>query len=302
MSYTALDPSLPTTAQTRQALTDSTRNNIAALRDDVVAGMVAGWSMAQSGGTSDKPGVITYSKSTERIRETLTWSGNQLTQRVIEYSSNSGVAYDAVYTTTHTYDGSDNVVSGNVGGFFHWIARTYTRLLDAVATLTAHIAGTGAAVHGLGTMSTQNANAVAITDGTMKGVVVGGTITGEHEPAIVTHGAEKTVDLGTIGAGGTLTIDWSLGTYFYATAPTSTANWTLAFSNIPAAGFGRCVYLFLTNGGRTGAGTLTYPSTSILKKAGGGAFSLVSSGLDIVAFVTRGDGVVHGNVGIPNSQ
>jgi hypothetical protein len=52
-----------------------------------------------------------------------------------------------------------------------------------VVPLETHAAATGTAVHGLGTISTQNANAVAITGGTVSGI--SGSITIDNEAANV---------------------------------------------------------------------------------------------------------------------
>jgi hypothetical protein len=48
------------------------------------------------------------------------------------------------------------------------LAATKATAADITAALAAHTSATGTAVHGLGTMSTQNASAVAITGGTVK--------------------------------------------------------------------------------------------------------------------------------------
>lgn len=64
----------------------------------------------------DAPRVMTWTKSTERIRAALTWgttggeAGN-VTVAVYSYSSDSGATYSTIGTKTVTYDGSGNVVS-----------------------------------------------------------------------------------------------------------------------------------------------------------------------------------------------
>lgn len=52
---------------------------------------------------------------------------------------------------------------------------THAQIDTAITASTAHIAATGTAVHGLGTMSTQAASAVAITGGTIAGATITGT-------------------------------------------------------------------------------------------------------------------------------
>lgn len=92
------------------------RNNLAALRDMVVAGTMVGWPATISGGTADQPTQVLHSNGTERLRETITWgtvggaTGNPQSI-VYAYSSNSGGAYDTIGTITYTYDASGNVTS-----------------------------------------------------------------------------------------------------------------------------------------------------------------------------------------------
>lgn len=286
MAYTQLDASKPTTAQTRQALTDSTRNNLAALRDNILAGFITDWDVAVTGGTSDKPTTITYTNlnnTNEKVRETLTWSSNRLTQRVVEYTANNGGLWDTVDTLTYTYDGSDNATGGNAGGFFHWIARIYARLLNAISTLTTHVAGTGTAVHGLGTLSTQNSNNISATGGSIDGVAVDTPRT-----------REVWSNLGSIANGGTATCDLNAASGF-SLQPSATTSHTLtiAFSNPPASGKVQSWYIEIINGRRDIDARITWPAN--VKWIGGSGSrptdpSLELSGRNIFAVYTRDGG------------
>ena len=117
MAYTAFDATKPdATTQNGTQLAQSTRDNMKALRDMVVAGTLSGWPASVTGGTPEEPTTVTHSKSTERIRETITWgttggaTGNPQTI-LYEYSANSGGTYDAIGTITYTFDASGNVTA-----------------------------------------------------------------------------------------------------------------------------------------------------------------------------------------------
>jgi hypothetical protein len=73
-----------------------------------------GWAMAVATIGPGKPQTMTYSKETERVRLTLTWSGADLvTQIVYAYSSNSGGSYTTYATQTISYDGSGYMTGTN---------------------------------------------------------------------------------------------------------------------------------------------------------------------------------------------
>lgn len=117
MAYTPFDASVPDAST--EDLTDmgqSTRHNLKAIRDAVVAGNLAGWNLTPAGGTAEQPATLTYAKGTERVRGSLTWGSSggadgNVTQAVWEYSSNSGGSYDTIGTVTIAYDTSGNVTS-----------------------------------------------------------------------------------------------------------------------------------------------------------------------------------------------
>jgi len=61
--------------------------------------------------TDGAPQSMTYSKSTERVRVSLTWVTGSVTVASYYYSSDSGATYDLVGTNTITYNGSGNVTA-----------------------------------------------------------------------------------------------------------------------------------------------------------------------------------------------
>lgn len=114
MAYTLHDPLTPAGTQTGTAFAISTRQNLNALRDAcIMGGGFYGFNMAAAGGTAAEPATITYSKGTERVRATLTWSSGNVTVAVYAYSANSGGLYETIGTKTITYDGSGNVTAAN---------------------------------------------------------------------------------------------------------------------------------------------------------------------------------------------
>jgi len=124
MTYSALDATKPTTAQTRQASFDSTRTNIDALRDILIAtGQVQGFNYSVAAGTNAKPTQVLFKRSAEWIKVDLTYDGNDLvTKMALYYSSNSGGAYDPMadltngyYVLTIAYDGNFDVSSTTWG-------------------------------------------------------------------------------------------------------------------------------------------------------------------------------------------
>jgi hypothetical protein len=158
-----------------------------------------------------------------------------------------------------------------------------------LASFLAHTGATGTGVHGLGTMSTQSASAVAITGGTINGAAIGGATAAAVD---ATRVREVHTDLGTITGGGTATLDWSAGSSFSLTAPANTANFTIAFSNLPAAGKFQSIIFEVINGQRS-TGVITYPANA--KWIGGSATkpadtALESSGRNLFAVSTRDGG------------
>ena len=118
MTYAAFDPAKPdASSQNITQFAQSARDNAKAIRDAcILGGGFPGWALAISGGTAEQPTTFVYSKSSERVRATLTWgtvggeAGNP-TSTLFEYSSNSGSSYDPIGTKTNTFDGSGNLTA-----------------------------------------------------------------------------------------------------------------------------------------------------------------------------------------------
>jgi len=90
--------------------TDGTNAGWQHMLDGVVNGGI-GWSLLVSGGTAEEPGTLLYSRGTERVRQTLTWVGGNVTESAYSYSANSGVDYTGLGNQTISYDGSGNVTA-----------------------------------------------------------------------------------------------------------------------------------------------------------------------------------------------
>ena len=102
------DPTVPNSTQTGVAAVDSSRDNLVALRDDLISAAPVGWDVSTTGSDPQQPDSIVHSHGPEQIRETLTWgtsggaTGN-VTRIVREYSDDSGATWAAVGTVDITY-------------------------------------------------------------------------------------------------------------------------------------------------------------------------------------------------------
>lgn len=294
--YTHYDSANPLGSQTGPNAILSTYNNLIALRNAIMAGKVQGFvfERANGSGSADDPQFFYFKNATTSIwfRATNTWTGGAITSQTWDWSNDAGATWAAMHAADAvTYDSAKNITAATIGASFLIIAmEALAKVRKAITDLAAHIAGTGSGVHGLGSVSTQAASAVALTGGTINGTAIGGTT-----PAAVdaTRVREAFVDAGTIAGGGTATLDWSAASHFALTAPTSTASFTIAFSNLPASGKSQGVTIEIINGGRTGGGAITYPANA--KWIGGVATkpadsSLETSGRNLFAVVTRDGG------------
>ncbi|MEM1189950.1 MAG: hypothetical protein AAGI72_15565 [Pseudomonadota bacterium] len=116
MPYDAFVDAAPVASDTGNDFADTTRENLMALRDAVVMGLMKGWTYAPVGGTAAQPAQFLYSKGLERIRGTVTWgtsggADGNVTQIVWAYSADSGSSYDTITTESVTYD-ADGFVTG----------------------------------------------------------------------------------------------------------------------------------------------------------------------------------------------
>lgn len=119
MSYPDFNPVKPDpSVDNGSAAFTGTRQNLLALRDAALSGMLLDWSLALSGGTAAQRTTWMYSKGTERVRVVITWgtsggpSGKPQTLQV-SYSANSGSTWTVLGTSTITYDASGNLTGAS---------------------------------------------------------------------------------------------------------------------------------------------------------------------------------------------
>lgn len=289
MAYTQYDDTKPVSTDTGPNVTDLTNKNLNALRDMVVMGAAQGfdYSVTVGTGTAEQPQYLFFKKSTTWIRVTPTWGtgtpagtlGN-VTGLKFEKSLNSGGAYDAILSadSAFSYDTNGNLqTASNASGMLTFVMYLLGKVKAAVTSLAAHIAATGTAVHGLGAMATQSPSAVAVTGGSVGGVVLDYTIA-----------RGKVINLGNMT--GTVNLDWSTGDIFVGTV---TGNLTLTESNRPGHATvgnlpGGSLTLCLTN---PGAYTLAWPAA--WKWPSGVAPTRTASGLDVYEAVCYDATLVH---------
>lgn len=138
------------------------------------------------------------------------------------------------------------------------------------SAFAAHIAATGAAVHGLGTMSTQAASAVAITGGV----------------ASLTYEREAVVALGNVA--GSTALNWAAGGFVTATITNAAGAFT--HSNLPSGVVG-FLTVEVTNGGVATSGATLFAG---VKWSGGAVPTFTASGRDIVTLMCHDGATVNG--------
>ncbi len=122
MTYNAYDGAKPApSSQNVPTAFDSTRYNLQALRDMVVAhGDAPGFAYSYTG-TSSQPTTELLTRGTEIVKLVNTWSGSTLTKTAYYYSSNTGTSYDGMkdasgnFVESFSYDGSGYLTSTSWG-------------------------------------------------------------------------------------------------------------------------------------------------------------------------------------------
>lgn len=299
-AHTDFDSANPQGSQTPTAFATSALNNDRAGRDMIIAGLVPGFVQSRTNGTgtANQPQYVTWYNSALGIgfRWNITWTTFQATSVQEEWTNDSGGSWTAVGSPmVLTYDGSDNITASTIhGGFVGLIFELWAKVLRGVSGLAAHIAGTGTAVHGLGSVSTQSASAIAFTGGAVDAVTVGLTT-----PALARflRVLEAFVDLGAIAAAGTATMNLATASHFAMTPSTTTSDtMTIAVSNPPAAGQTQGFMFEIINGRRSADAKITWPAA--FKWVGGSGTrpldtALELSGRNLFSAVTRDGGTTY---------
>ena len=110
MAYTKFVKDKPVIADDGDIVINNTRENLMAVRDAVVMGVLVDFNMdiTIGGGSAAEPDEIIYKNGVEWIRLQVTWGttggdDGQPTVIVYAYSANSGGLYDTIGTATMTY-------------------------------------------------------------------------------------------------------------------------------------------------------------------------------------------------------
>lgn len=268
MAYSPFQSTKPAAADTGPTVVADALRNDKALRDATIALMFDDFEFSITAGTGStrRPQYMYWKNGTGGsapwIRATITWgttSGEKYnpTGIVWEYSGDGGSAYDTIATQALTFDANGDLTAISGGAT---ALAMLSGLLGHVHRLRddydAHAALTGSSAHGLGTISTQAASAVAVTGGTIKST---------------TQQLVRTA-LGSKSAA--FDIDLSAGHIFTLTVAGASAAAT--FTNKPSSGTAHSFAIKVTNGGLA---TDLFPSATT---PGNASLGLSSSGTDWV--------------------
>lgn len=262
MAYSQFDSTKPVGTDTGPNVTATANVNDKALRDAIITGQMHGFAFSASGGTARQPTTMLWKNGAIWLRAVVTWgtTGGEtynIKEVVWSLSVNTGGAYDQIDDQVFTYDTAGNLTATtNSGGFTSWLIS----LIGRVGVNEANIAAALGTTSGLGSMATQNANAVAIAGGF----------------AELAYEREKTTLLGNLA--GAIAIDWKV--QGVVTVTVTAAGATFTYANLPPGGAGGMsggLLVKVTNGGLA-----TNLFGSARKPAG---FSLSSAGTDWVALM-----------------
>ncbi|MBK9704800.1 MAG: hypothetical protein IPO75_15905 [Betaproteobacteria bacterium] len=169
MAYTPLDTTAPNAANVRGTDLTAIRNNGLALRDGILMGRIAGFTLSTASNVEEPAWRKWVNASNNAVRATYTYSSGYVTQVVWDYAPDNAT-WSTIATETCTYT-STHQTGGANSSLLSWLYEWIGKLKDLRTLYTAHAAATGTSAHGLGTMSTQAASAVAITGGAFNGTV-----------------------------------------------------------------------------------------------------------------------------------
>jgi hypothetical protein len=258
MTYQPFDPTKPYGGDSGPDIPAKANINDCALRDAIVMGLMRGFTFITAGGTAAQPAAIAWVNGTTVIQAIPTWGSGagqdgNVTALVWNLSHDSGSTFDTIATSTFTFDTSGNLTAASNSSWLAWIMSLMGKVYKSGGDIATHTSASGTSVHGLGTLSTQNANAVAIT---------GGSISCDYE-------REKKTALGNVST--STTLDWRAGLYTLTVTGASAA---LTFSNLPSGSVGYLT-IEVTNGAI---------ATSLISclKPGGIAISWTNPGTDII--------------------
>ena len=164
--YTAFDPTKPAGTQTGPTFATSTNvNDVALWYLAVMGGNAHGFTFSTAGGTTEEPGQFIWSNGVYRVYSNNTWASGYLTTQVWTVSQDSGSTTASVCTQIHSYDPTTGMLTATTGsgGMNDVVLYVLGRQKATRVLYDAHAAATGTGAHGLGTISTQSAAAVAIT-------------------------------------------------------------------------------------------------------------------------------------------
>lgn len=295
MAYNRFNRSKPVITDTRQVNWDNTRFNFDAIGDALVLGVMDGFVYSQSGGTAEEPGVQLWTNGSIQVRATNTWGstggnvGNR-TSILWELSTDSGSTWSTIGAgaETRTYDASGNMTaSTNFGGMAALLEAAVGKLKALRTSFNAHAASVVASgVHGLASMASQAASAVAITGGSINATALGATTPGDVD---ATRVRELAHDYGTLGAGATVTLELDkYGHFIFTPNATTSATLTVAFSGAPPSGRSETWTLEIIAGKRDIDGRFTWnsafkwigalrPNDTTLETTGGRNFFIIQN-------------------------
>lgn len=238
-AYTILNADTPNGTQSPAQFAISALANVRALRDGAVCGFTPGFSYSQNGGTDTAPTNRVWANAVTlvRFRAVCTYGNGTYpympTAVKWQWSDDNGGTWadmDAVAATLtwSTTGGTLHITAvDRDAGLWIWALSGMAAAISAHVQSDAHEALTGTAVHGLGTMSTQNKVAVDIDGGTIDATTVGDT---SPSRGSFNRVAEMLNTL-TPALNAGITVDWSYG----FTKVTHNGTNAITFANYPAA-------------------------------------------------------------------
>lgn len=263
--YVDYDSNKPDGADDATDFTDDVLSSIRNMRDDIITGRVPGWAFTRSLGAGldvARSQYFIWMNATLGIgfRADVTWTGFLATTVQYQWTNDTGATWANMGAAqVNTFDADNNITSttnsSSAVGIMMW--ELLSKFALAGSVIVAHITGTGAAVHGLGSVSTQSAGAIALTGGTIDNVDIGATTPAAVDAERV---RENIHDYGVIAAGGTFTPEPALYGYMKVAphATDSNAMIIAAPLNPPSGSRTQTFVLEIIDGHRTADALFTW--------------------------------------------